>query len=261
MKCKIIAIANQKGGVGKTTTSENLGYALSQMGNKVLVLDFDPQSSLTVALGYVNPEMFKPSIYDLMVLSAEDKKLPEKEEFIISTNKGIDLIPSSIELSAVEVSLINVMSREFVLKSILEDLKASYDYIIIDCTPSLGLLTINALAACNSVLIPVTPQYLSAKGLEILLKNIIRVKRKINPFIEVEGILFTMYSERMNLTKEVLSMIERAYGNKIHIFYSKIPTSVKVGEASMQSKSIIEYNLKNKVSQAYLELAKEVLAG
>lgn len=256
---KIIAIVNQKGGVAKTVTALNLSYALSEMGKRVLIIDFDPQSSLTVCFGYENTDNISTTIYNLMALAIEEKKLPKKEEYVISLG-NIDIIPCSLELSAIEIALVNVMSRELVLKSIVDEIKDNYDYIIIDCSPSLGMLTINALAACDSVIIPVTPQYLSAKGLEILLRNIIRVKKRINPKIEVDGILFTMYAERMRLSKEILSIIQEAYGSRINIFENKIPSSVKVGEANMKSKSTIEYDSKNKVSIAYREFAKEVVA-
>ena len=195
-KSKVISIVNQKGGVAKTVTTLNLGYALAEMGKKVLLIDFDPQSSLTVCFGYDNTDSIKTTIYNLMSLGIEEKSLPKKEEYII-TSGNIDIIPCSLELSAIEIALVNVMSRELVLKSIVDEIKDDYDYVIIDCSPSLGMLTINALAACDSVIIPVTPQYLSAKGLELLLRNIIRVKKRINPNIEVDGILLTMYADRM----------------------------------------------------------------
>lgn len=258
-KSKVIAIVNQKGGIGKTTTALNLGYALSEMGKKVLLIDFDPQSSLTVCFGYDNTDNIQTTIYNLMALSIEEKSLLKMEDYIINIDK-LDLIPCNLELSAIEVALVNAMSRELVLKAIVDEIKAAYDYVIIDCSPSLGMLTINALAACDSVLIPVTPQYLSAKGLELLLRNIVRVKKRINPKIEVDGILLTMYTERIKLSKEVLAIIQEAYGEHIHIFKSRIPVSVKVGEANMKSKSTIEYDPKNKVSNAYVEFTKEVLA-
>lgn len=258
-RSKVIAIVNQKGGVAKTVTALNLGYALSEMGKKVLLIDFDPQSSLTVCFGYDNTDNIQTTIYNLMALAIDEKNLPKKHSYILSAG-NIDLIPCNLELSAIEIALVNVMSRELVLKSIVDEIKDDYDYVIIDCSPSLGMLTINALAACDSVIIPVTPQYLSAKGLELLLKSIIRVKKRINPKIEVDGILFTMYAERIKLSKEVLSIIQEAYGSHIHIFESKIPTSVKVGEANMKSKSTIEYDPKNKVSVAYREFAKEVVS-
>ncbi len=256
---KVISIVNQKGGVGKTTTALNLGYALSKMNKKVLLIDFDPQSSLTVCFGYDNTDTIQTTIYNLMALAIEEKNLPPKNEYVIPIG-GIDLIPCNLELSAIEVALVNVMSRELILKSIVDEIKSDYDYVIIDCSPSLGMLTINALAACDSVLIPVTPQYLLAKGLELLLRNIIRVKKRINPKIEVDGILLTMFSERIKLSKEVLTIIKNAYGSQINIFESKIPTSVKVGEANMKNKSTIEYDPNNKVSGAYVEFAKEVVS-
>ena len=255
---KVIAIVNQKGGVGKTTTALNMGQALSQMGKRVLLIDFDPQGSLTVCFGFDQADAINMTIYHLMALAIEEQELPPKEAYIQTIGR-IDLIPCNLELSAIEVSLVNVMSREMILKSILDEIKGEYDYVIIDCSPSLGMLTINALTACDSVLIPVTPQYLSAKGLELLLRSIIRVKKRINPGIQVDGILLTMYTERMRLSREVLSLIRDAYGSSIHIYESKIPVSVRVGEANLRNQSIIEYDPESKVSAAYVEFAKEVM--
>lgn len=258
MTCKVKIILNQKGGVAKTTTSFNIAYALVREGKKVLLVDLDPQASLTVCCGY-NPNEINRAISYLMGLITEDKNLPSEEEYILTTTHGIDLIPSNIELAAVEVSLVNIMSREYILKSIIDQLKSDYDYIIIDCPPTLGMLTINALAAGDSVLIPVSTEFLSAKGLEQLLKSIIRVKSRINSTLKIDGILVTMYSERTKLAKEVLSMIQDAYGSQIRIFKSKIPVTVKVGEANLRNQSIIEYDPKSKASQAYLEFTKEVI--
>lgn len=255
---KVIAVVNQKGGVGKTTTTFNLGYALAEEGKKVLLIDFDPQSSLTVCMGYDDTDSIDNTIAKLMMLAINDEKLPDSKDYIINVGK-LDLIPCSIDLSAVDVNLVNAMSREMVLRGILSDIKDGYDYIIIDCSPSLGMLTINALVAADSVLIPVTPEYLSAKGLEILLKNIMRVKKRINPGLEIDGILFTMYAAQMNLTKKVTSDIETVYGDAINIYGNKIPKSVKVGESVLSSKSIIEYAKDNQVATAYKELAKEVI--
>lgn len=259
---KIIAVVNQKGGVGKTTTTMNLGYALAEVGKKVLLIDFDPQSSLTVCMGYDDTDSLECTIATLMQRVMEDMELPEDFHYIYhTTDRGValDFIPCSMELSAVDVSLVNAVCRESILKGILAELKADYDYIIIDCSPSLGMLTINALVAAQAVIIPVTPEYLSAKGLEILLKNILRVKRKINPELEIEGILFTMYKERMRLTQTVEEIVRNTYGQAVPIYKTKIPYSVKVGESTLQSQSIIQYAGKNKVSQAYQAFAKEVV--
>lgn len=257
---KKIAMVNQKGGVGKTTTTLNIGYALSQKGKKVLLIDFDPQSSLTVCFGYDDTDEIETSIATLMANAIEDKALPDPEQFIIKANENLDFIGCNLELSAIEVSLVNALSREQILKSIISEIesKRNYDYILIDCSPSLGMLTINALAASDSVIIPVTPQFLSAKGLELLLKNIGRVRKFINPNITVEGILLTMYSDRTKLSKEVESMITDAYGSHIKIFKTKIPTSIRVGEANMNSKAVMEFDPKHKISTAYSDFASEI---
>jgi chromosome partitioning protein len=190
-------------------------------------------------------------------------EIPEDFQYIYhhTSDKGtaLDFIPCSMELSAVDVSLVNAVCRESILKGILSSLKDDYDYIITDCSPSLGMLTINALVAAQAVIIPVTPEYLSAKGLEILLKNILRVKKKINPELEIEGILFTMYKERMRLTQTVESIVNQTYGEAVSIYETKIPYSIKVGESNLQSTSIIQYAAGNKVSLAYQLLAKEVV--
>jgi chromosome partitioning protein len=256
--CKVIAIVNQKGGVGKTTTTFNLGYALSASGKRVLEVDLDPQGSLTVCMGYDDNESIKTTIATLMARAIEEEELPGMEEYIIS-NGSVDLIPCNIELSAIEVSLVNAMSREWILKSIIDELKEYYDYIIIDCSPSLGMLTINALVACDSVIIPVTAEYLSAKGLELLLKNIVRVKKRINPKIEIDGILLTMIMDWTNLSKEITEMITEAYGDTIHIYGPRIPRSVKAGYSVLKSQSVMEYAEGNKVALAYRDFALEVL--
>ncbi|NJD02191.1 MAG: ParA family protein [Ruminiclostridium sp.] len=215
------------------------------------------QEPLTILIFMLcRPDELKATIYHLMTAVIEEKELPDRSEYIKSFG-NLDLIPCSIELSAMEVNLVNVMSREIILKSVLEELKLFYEIIIIDCMPSLGMLTINALAACDSVLVPATPQYLSAKGLELLLKTIARVKKRINPAIEIDGILITMFNERTRLSKEIMTLITEAYGEHIRIFESKIPVSVKVGEATLNYKSIVEYDPDGKVATAYKSFAKE----
>lgn len=205
---KVTAIVNQKGGVGKTTTALNLGYALSEKGKEVLLIDFDPQSSLTSALGY-NAEN-KENIQTLMNLAIEEEELIEKENYIINIKENLDLIPCSLELSGIEMGLVNVISRELILKSIIEEIEKDHDYVIIDCSPSLGMLTINDLAACNSIIIPVTPEYLSAKGLALLVHNINRIKKRLNPSIEIDRILITMLNERTNLSKNMLTVLNHS---------------------------------------------------
>ena len=259
---KITAIINQKGGTGKTTTALNLGYALSEEGKEVLLIDFDPQASLTAALG-CNVDN-KANIQTLMALAIEEKEMVEEEKYILNIKENLDLIPCSLDLAGIEMSLVNVMSRELVLKSVVENIKKDYDYILIDCSPSLGMLTINALAACNSVIIPVTPEYLSAKGLGLLVNNINRIKKRINPGIEIDGILITMLNQRTNLSKEMVKALNESvefikdkYNLDIKVFKSKIPISVRTGEAILNKKSIIEYAPKNKVAKAYEDFAKE----
>lgn len=257
---KITAIVNQKGGVGKTTTALNLSYALSEEGKKVLLIDFDPQASLTVALGHNGDD--KINIQTLMAAEIEENEV--EGDYIINIKDNLDLIPGTLELAGIEVSLVNVMSREMILKQVIEKIEANYDYIIIDCSPSLGMLTINVLTACNSVIIPVTPEYLSAKGLGLLVNNINRIKKRINPGLEIDGVLITMLNQRTNLSREMLKALSESvefvkdkFNLDMEIFESKIPISVKTGEAILNRKSIIEYDPKNKVSEAYQYFAWE----
>jgi chromosome partitioning protein len=199
------------------------------------------------------------------VIEDEEQDLPDKSQYILSQEvKGghgrIELIPSSIALADIDISLVNVMGRENILKLVLSNMKNEYDYIILDCMPSLGMMTINALIACTRVLIPAAPQYLSAKGLELLLKTIGKVKRRTNPDIEIDGILITMNNERTKLAKEIHNMITEAYGQHIRVYENKIPTSVKVGESNYSSKSILEYDSRGKVAVAYRNFLEEFLS-
>lgn len=259
---KITAIINQKGGTGKTTTTLNLGYALSEIGKKVLLVDLDPQAKITAVLGYYEED--KESIQALMALAIEEKEISDKYKYGISVKENLDLIPCSLELAGIEMSLINVMSRELILKSVLEEYEHEYDYVLIDCSPSLSMLTINALAASNSVIITVTPEYLSAKGLGLLVNNIKKIKKRINPKINIDGILITILNPRTNLSKEMVSILEESVeliqdnlNLGIKIFETKIPISVKMGEAILNKKSILEYDPKNKVAIAYEKFTKE----
>ena len=200
--CKVIALTNQKGGVGKTTTAVNLGVSLVQQGKKVLLIDADAQANLTMALGYNRPDDIPITLSTVMQNIIDDKTL-DASQGIIHHREGVDLLPSNIELSGFEVRLINAMSRERVLKTYVNEVKKNYDYVLIDCMPSLGMITINALAAADSVIIPTQPHYLSAKGLELLLRSVSMVKRQINPKLRIDGILMTMVMPRTNISKEI----------------------------------------------------------
>lgn len=258
MYANIIACANQKGGVGKTTTCANLGIGLVQEGKKVLLVDCDPQGSLSISLGYSQPDSLPVTLATVMgkVISEEPISL---QEGILHHAEGVDLMPANIELSGMEVSLVNAMSRETILRQYLDTVKRQYDHIILDCMPSLGMLTVNALAAANSVLIPVQAQYLPAKGLEQLLQTVNRVRRQINPKLQIDGILLTMVDTRTNYAKEISALLRETYGGKIKVFGTDIPHSVRAAETSAEGKSIYAHDPKGKVAEAYRELTKEVL--
>ena len=255
---KVIAVANQKGGVGKTTTTFSLGVALAKMGKKVLLIDTDPQGDLTTYMGWYNQNDYKYSIANVMDGIINDKPI-NIEEAILHHNEHVDLIPSNLDLSATEMSLATAMSRENTIKIAIADLKKKYDYIIIDCMPSLAMLTINALAAADSVIIPVQSQYLAAKGMTSLIQSINKVRRLINPDLKVDGILLTLVDRRTNLSKEIKEQLENNYGSKIKIFENQIPIAVKTAESSALGKSIFEYDKNSKVAESYLLFAKEVI--
>lgn len=256
--CKIIALANQKGGVSKTSTTLNLGVSLVKQGKKVLLIDADAQANLTMSLGYPQPDEIPVTLATIMKAAINDESL-NLSGVILHHNEGIDLIPANIELSGLEVQLINTISRESVLKSCIGKIEAVYDYILIDCMPSLGMLTINALAAADSVIIPTQPHYLSAKGLELLLRSISKVKRQINPGLTIDGILMTMVMPWTNISKEIISTIQSVYGQNIRIFDTQIPHSVRAIEATTTGSSIFVYDKKGKVAAAYEQLGREVL--
>lgn len=256
-KATVISIVNQKGGTGKTCTAENLGIGLARDGKRVLLVDMDPQASLTISLGIPRPDELKMTISDIMAKVMRDEPIIEKEG-IISNLEGIDLMPANISLSGLEVSLVNAISREQILKQYLNTVKKDYDFILIDCNPSLGMLTVNALAAADSLLVPVQAQYLSAKGLEQLLQTTNKVKRQINPKLKIEGILLTMVDARTNDAKEISRLIRETYGGKIKVFQTEIPRSVRAAEISAEGKSIFLHDPNGKVAESYRELTKEV---
>ena len=253
---KTIALANQKGGVGKSTTAASLGIGLSRQGKKVLLIDADAQGNLTQMLGWAQPDELSPTLADLMGKIITDQPITPGEGILVH-REGVHLLPANIELSAMEVTLVNTMSRETVLKQYLSSVSDQYDFALIDCMPSLGMLTINALTAADSVIIPVQTDYLPARGLEQLLKTVARVKRQLNPKLEVDGILLTMVDNRTVFSREMCQKVRQNYGTRV--LMSEIPRSVRAAEISAVGKSIYEYDPNGKATQAYEKLTKEVL--
>ena len=255
---KAIAIFNQKGGVGKTTTTSNLGIGLARQGKKVLLIDADAQGSLTASLGIREPDRLEITLATIMgnIINDEEIRL---DYGILSHDEGVDFIPGNIELSGLETSLINVMSRETVLRTYIDLQRDNYDYILIDCMPSLGMITINVFTCADSILIPVQAAYLPIKGLEQLIKTIGKVKRQINQKLEIEGILLTMVDNRTNYAKDISNLLIENYGSKVHIFENSIPMSVRAAEISAEGVSIYKHDPNGKVASAYQSLTKEVL--
>ena len=257
---KVIALANQKGGVGKTTTTVNLGIGLARQGKKVLLIDADAQGNLTDSLGWNEPDKLPASLATIMSKVIMDEPI-SPDEGILHHAEGVDLMPANIELSAMEISLVNIMSREVVLRNYLSEVKGKYDYVLIDCMPSLGMITVNALVAADSVIIPVQAHYLPAKGMTQLLQTIGRVKKNINPSLKIEGALLTMVDNRTNFAKDIAYMLRNNYGDKLRVFKTEIPLAIKAAETSAEGKSIYTHDAHGKAAAAYEALTKEVLGG
>lgn len=256
---KIYMIGSQKGGVGKTTTTLNLAYFLQKMGKKVLAVDFDSQANLTTCFGIENIGELRNTIGHLMMAKIDDTKLPIPKSYIREKD-GVDFIPSSIYLSVIDAKLRLEMGAEKMLSSILEPLREKYDYILIDTCPSLGTLTINALAAADEVIITVNPQLLAMMGMQDFLKTVMKIKKRINPKLGIAGILLTMCDSRTKLCKELTEQVEESFQEDIRVFDTRIPSTVKVGESIYYSMPVGQYHLKSSASIAYWEFAKELIA-
>ncbi len=248
---KIISISNQKGGVGKTTTSVSLAASLGVLEKKVLLIDADPQGNASSGIG-INSEDFKLSIYDVLL-----KKCNAQDAVIKTSSPNLDLIPANIDLVAIEIELVDIPKREYVFKNVFSEIIDNYDFLIIDCPPSLGLITLNALTASNSVIIPIQCEYYALEGLGKLLNTIKGVQNVHNNILEIEGILLTMFDSRLRLSKQVKEDVKKHFENMV--FNTVIPRNVSLGEAPSHGESIIVYNATSKGSKSYLKFAQEII--
>lgn len=255
---KVICVCNQKGGVGKTTTTVNIGVSLAEQGKKVLLIDADPQGSMTCSLGYRNPDDMKMTLAELLskFINKEEVIVPK---YILKHDEKVDLLPANIELSTLEMNMHSLMCREFIMLELIEVLRENYDYILIDCMPSLGMITINALVASDSVLIPVQAAYLPIKGLQQLISTIVPIRKRLNRRLYIEGVVLTMVDGRTRYAREITETLREAYNGKMKIFDQVIPASVKIVEASANGESIYQYCRKSKVAEAYEKLTKELM--
>lgn len=253
----IYAISNQKGGVSKTTTTVNLAVGLQAKGKRVLVVDLDPQSSLTISLGFHHPDTLEHTISEKMLSIINDLDFDPKEG-ILSHKEGIDLMPANITLAEMEMTIFHATTREYILKNYLEMLEDAYDVVLLDCSPSLGQVTLNALSCAHRLIIPIQAHFLSLKGMEQLFQTIQKTKRKLNRKLKISGILVSIANMQTNFSREILEVMKEVYGEEIRIFSKAIPTSVRVVEASAEGVSIFAHDPKGKVADAYKSLVQEV---
>ena len=249
---RVAAVCNQKGGVGKTTTTINLGAALAEQGRRVLLVDFDPQGALSVGLGF-QPHELEVTIYNLLM----ERNLTAHDVLFKTSVDGLDLLPSNIDLSGAEVQLVHEVGREFVLGGVLESVLPEYDIVLIDCQPSLGLLTVNALACSDGVLVPLECEYFAMRGVALLMETIDKVSRRLNPKLVMDGLLATMYDSRTLHTREVLSSVVQGFGDKV--FHTVINRTVRFPDATVAGEPITRFDSSSMGASSYRELAKEVL--
>jgi len=257
---KTIVITNRKGGCGKSFTTASLAFGLARQGKKVLCVDADNQHSLTVSLGIKEPDKLSATIATV-IHNIINKNEVDPTTGIIRHTEGVDLMPANNKLTGIELTVAPLVGRENLLRKYLKQMKPHYDYCLVDTSPTLDILTINALAAADSVIIPVTPKFLDAKGLELLLRSIADIQEDINPNLDICGILMTMVDNRTNLSKEIIGTIEKAYGKSIRIFKDHIPNSIRAAESSAKGISIFKHDPSGKVALAYESLVQEMLGG